>query len=97
MTEEPAAQEAQPGVFGAVLGLITNPAHVRVCGSRALVADPPTTDACKLHAPAPPGYVAWHEWVERKARTHEQHRCPGCGLWKIWRPKKTRKRESDHV
>ncbi len=95
MTETPAVQEAQPGVFGAVLGLITNPAHVRVCGSRALTVDPPTTDACEPHTPAPSGYLAWQVWAERKARTHVQERCPGCGLWKIWRPK-NRERET-HV
>lgn len=33
------------------------------------------------------GYVAWHEWAERQARTHTQHRCDGCGLWVIWKPK----------
>lgn len=87
MTEEPAVPEALPGVFGPVLGLIVNPAHVRICGSDGLTADPPTTDACAPHTPAPSGYAAWHEWAEHKARTHEQHRCPGCQLWLIWKPK----------
>lgn len=32
----------------------------------------------------PVGYVAWHEWVERKARTHECQQCPKCQLWVIW-------------
>ena len=36
--------------------------------------------------PAPTGYLAWHEWAEKKARTHRQTRCPGCGLYKIWKP-----------
>lgn len=43
--------------------------------------------ACK-HTPEPSGYVAWHEWAEKKAKTHVQQQCPVCGLWKIWRRKK---------
>ena len=39
--------------------------------------------ACK-HTPQPTGYVEWHMWAEKKQRTHEQRRCPGCGLWAIW-------------
>jgi hypothetical protein len=35
----------------------------------------------------PSGYIAWHEWAERKAKTHRQERCPGCGLFVIWKPK----------
>jgi hypothetical protein len=31
------------------------------------------------HTPYPEGYVEWHNWVEKKAMTHEQIRCPGCG------------------
>lgn len=42
---------------------------------------------CK-HTPHPEGYLAFHEWVEKKAKTHTQHRCPVCGLWAIWKPKK---------
>ena len=88
MTDLP---EAPPGVFGAVLAFMVNPKNVRVCaGGHALVADPPTTEACVPHTPAPSGYVAWHEWAARKARTHEQHRCPGCGLLNIWKPKEKR-------
>lgn len=37
------------------------------------------------HTKAPIGYVAWHEWAEKKARTHRQERCPNCGLWAIWK------------
>ena len=29
-------------------------------------------------------YGAWHEWAERRLRTHECIQCPECGLWKIW-------------
>lgn len=42
------------------------------------------------HTPSPDGYIAWHEWAERKAETHEQERCPVCGLWAIWKPKRRR-------
>ena len=37
------------------------------------------------HTPCPSGYVAWHEWAEKKSRTHEQHRCPVCDGWAIWK------------
>ena len=80
--------EAAPGVFGAALGLIVNPAHVRACGGgRTLTPAPPTTPACVPHTPAPSGYAARHEWAERMSRTHEQQQCPGCGLWLVWTPK----------
>lgn len=36
------------------------------------------------HTPIPAGYVARSLWMEEKARTHEQRRCPGCGLWLVW-------------
>jgi hypothetical protein len=39
--------------------------------------------SCK-HTPSPGGYVAWHEWAEKKAETHEQVRCPVCGRWSVW-------------
>jgi hypothetical protein len=39
---------------------------------------------CK-HTPSPNGYVAWHEWAERKAKTHAQTRCPVCGRWAVWK------------
>jgi hypothetical protein len=32
----------------------------------------------------PSGYLAWHEWAEKKAKTHEQRQCPKCGLWSIY-------------
>lgn len=37
----------------------------------------------------PSGYLAWHEWAERKDRTHEQTQCPKCGLWVFWRKRTT--------
>ena len=48
-----------------------------------------------LHQPSvsraePRGYLDWHEWAERKSRTHTQHRCPRSGLWTIWKPKQAR-------
>lgn len=47
--------------------------------------DFPMLETCRGHTRSPGGYVAWHEWAERKARTHIQHRCPKCGLWAIWK------------
>lgn len=63
-----------------------NPNNIRFCGGTRIEVPPATTDRCVRHTPQPVGYLAWHEWAERKARTHRQERCPGCGLWKIWRP-----------
>lgn len=40
------------------------------------------------HTPDPPGYLAWMEWAEKKAKTHDQHQCPTCGFWVIWKPKR---------
>lgn len=45
------------------------------------------------HAVCPTGLVEWHDWAKRKGKTHTQKRCPGCGLWKVWVPKKPRKRK----
>lgn len=40
------------------------------------------------HVDGPSGYLAWHAWAARMARTgHAQRKCPGCGLYKIWLPK----------
>lgn len=39
------------------------------------------------HDPEPSGYLAWFEWAEQKAKTHDQLQCPHCKLWKIWVPK----------
>lgn len=47
---------------------------------------PPICRQSKLHTPSPEGYLAWHEWAEKKSKTHRQERCPGCGLWAIWTP-----------
>jgi predicted RNA-binding Zn-ribbon protein involved in translation (DUF1610 family) len=42
---------------------------------------------CK-HTSCPTGYVAWHTWAEKKARTHDQYQCPACGRWTIWRKRR---------
>lgn len=49
-----------------------------------------TTDPCprpELHADEPETYIGWHDWAAEMIRTHTQHRCPGCGRYKIWRPR----------
>lgn len=40
-----------------------------------------------LHSEMPDQMVA-EEWVTAKQRTHRQVRCPGCGFWRIWEPKR---------
>lgn len=35
----------------------------------------------------PTGYVEAGEWAEYMLQTHDQRKCPGCGLWTIWEPK----------
>lgn len=44
------------------------------------------------HTPRPEGYLAWHAWADRMAKTHRQEKCPGCGLYAIWMPKKPTRR-----
>jgi hypothetical protein len=39
------------------------------------------------HANGPVGYMAWHAWADERSETHDQHQCPGCGLWLILTPK----------
>jgi len=36
------------------------------------------------HTPCPEGYIEWHEWAEKKSKTHEQKLCAGCGTYSIW-------------
>lgn len=55
-------------------------------GVTRLVARPATTPECEPHTPQPTGYVEASEWAEEMARTHDQRRCAGCGLWAIWEP-----------
>lgn len=47
---------------------------------------PNRTPQCR-HTLCPSGYLEWHAWAEKKAETHDQERCPHCGLWAIWRKK----------
>lgn len=39
------------------------------------------------HEPHPLGYVAFFEWADEKAKTHDQARCRGCGRLAIWVPR----------
>ena len=41
------------------------------------------------HTKCPAGYLDWHEWSKEKAKTHKQVQCGICGLWAVWKPKKT--------
>jgi hypothetical protein len=42
-----------------------------------------------LHTPGQPGgYLQWHRWATEMSATHFQRRCPGCGLFEIWEPKR---------
>ena len=34
------------------------------------------------------GYLEWFDWAEEMWKTHKQTKCLGCGLYKIWTPKK---------
>ncbi len=55
-------------------------------------------DYCALkaeHTPSPAGYIHWHTWAAKMVKTHNQKRCKGCGLYKIWVPKTKRKVKSD--
>lgn len=56
------------------------------------------SDCKKLHTPEPghpSDYTGWHEWAEKMGKTHVQKRCPKCGLWKIWIPKRKKREKSD--
>ncbi len=38
------------------------------------------------HTPSPASYVGWFEWAARMNYLgFSQSRCPGCGLYEIWR------------
>lgn len=47
-------------------------------------------DATRLHTPCPSGYFEWHEWAREKAKTHKSERCPTCGYYSVWKPKRKR-------
>lgn len=36
----------------------------------------------------PTSYSEWFDWAEKKAKTHRQERCPTCGFYSIWEPKR---------
>lgn len=38
---------------------------------------------CK-HTPCPVGYLGWHDWAQKKAKTHKQVKCEHCELFAIW-------------
>ena len=40
------------------------------------------------HTLAPGGYLQWHDWAETMQKTHRTVKCSGCGLFRIWVPKK---------
>jgi Fe-S-cluster-containing hydrogenase component 2 len=39
------------------------------------------------HTPCPEGYIQWHAWADKMAKTHKQRKCAGCGLYTIWEPR----------
>jgi hypothetical protein len=44
---------------------------------------------CAGHTPGQPeGYREWHAWAAEMSKTHWQVRCPACGLYAVWVPKK---------
>jgi hypothetical protein len=50
----------------------------------------PSNSTCAsehLHTPHPADFLAHLYWADVMAKTHTQHRCPGCRLWVIWTPK----------
>lgn len=49
---------------------------------------PELCSKAELHTEMPADYLWWHECAEKMAKTHAQVRCPGCGFWRIWVPKK---------
>lgn len=43
--------------------------------------------AVERHTFGPKGYLQWHEWAARMAKTHRQRKCPTCGFYAVWVPK----------
>lgn len=39
---------------------------------------------CRRPKGEPEGYLAWHEWAERKSKTYRQLRCREHGLFHVW-------------
>lgn len=47
----------------------------------------PPCQSPHLHTPHPERQFANEAWAMQMLRTHNQKRCPGCGLWAIWEPR----------
>jgi hypothetical protein len=41
------------------------------------------------HCYGPRGYVDWHDWADRRRKTHRQKQCE-CGYWLLMEPKKAK-------
>lgn len=41
-----------------------------------------------VHTPQPDDYFRGFEWAQQASKTHSQVRCPHCGLWAVWLPKR---------
>lgn len=69
---------------------MTRPA-IYLCGydDGSRVTPNPDCPNADQHTPEPPGYVEWHEWAKKMAKTHKQRRCSGCDRWSIWVPVRT--------
>ena len=47
-------------------------------------------DHADTDAEMPCSYIERSEWFEKMGKTHKQTKCPNCGLFAIWVPKKGR-------
>jgi len=47
----------------------------------------PTYKCGSVNSDEPSGYIDWAAWAELKKKTHDQQRCPTCGLYHLWVPK----------
>lgn len=66
---------------------------VFICGGDGTVVYPDTTSDCperERHTPKPASDLEWEPWASRMTNSHNPRRCPGCGLWKVWEPKKSK-------
>ncbi len=66
--------------------MVMTPDYLRPCPNQAEHGRS-TCPGRTNHEPA--SYLAWHEWAARMAKSHTQHRCPGCGYWRVWRPRES--------
>jgi hypothetical protein len=51
-----------------------------------------TAKACPFanqHTNGPAGYLEWHEWAAEMGKTHRCIACKGCGMFKVWVPRRT--------